>query len=417
MRILQINTYHYRRGGDCVHALALGDALSEAGHEVRFFGMQHPQNLPSADSEYWMPYIDFAELNQSRSVKGAVQVLRRTLYSHQAARRLGDMIDRWRPDVAHLHSIHGHLSLSVLVELGRRGIPVVWTLHDYKLLCPNTQLMVRGAVCERCRGNRFTQCTLNRCKKDSLAASVMATLEAEVDEIIDPERRVDRFIAPSRFLVEKFADFGWSTAKFEHIPSFTPADSVPVARTPEQGRFVYTGRLDPAKGVGTLIEAVGRTAGVTLDVAGEGPMEAELRALAEAVAPGRVTFHGRVGPPELAALRDLSLAAVVPSEWYENSPYAVTEAFGRGCPVVAADIGGLPELVSGDGNGLLFTPGDAEGLAAALRRLASDPALQESLSAGALASAGHLGIDQYIPRLLAVYRSAAGRPTTSERPQ
>jgi glycosyltransferase involved in cell wall biosynthesis len=405
MRVLQVNTYHYRRGGDAVHALAVGEALSEAGHDVRFFGMQHPQDLPSPDSANWMPYIDFAELNRSKSLGGAVRVLRRTLYSQDAARRLGRMINHWRPDVAHLHSVHGHLSLSVLVELGRRGIPVVWTLHDYSLLCPNTQLMARGAVCERCKGSRFTQCTLNRCKKDSLAASLVATLEAEVDRVIDPGKRVDRFIAPSRFLRDKFADFGWNTAKFEHIPNFVPVDSIPVSRAPVPGRFVYTGRLDPAKGVGTLIEAVGRTADATLEVAGEGPMEAGLRALADAVAPGRVTFHGRVGPVELAALRDSSLAVAVPSEWYENSPYAVTEALGRGCPVVAADIGGLPELVSSEENGLLFAPGDVEDLAGVLRRLADDSALRERLSAGALSSAGELGIEKYLQRLLAVYCS------------
>jgi glycosyltransferase involved in cell wall biosynthesis len=233
----------------------------------------------------------------------------------------------------------------------------------------------------------------------------VATLEAEAVRMVDPEQRVARFIAPSRFLREKFSEFGWDSAKFEHIPNFAPLDSTRVARAPVRGRFAYTGRLDPAKGVETLIRAIGRTTGATLEIAGDGPMGAALRDLAEAVAPSQVTFHGRVDSSELATLRDSSLAVVVPSEWYENSPYAVTEAFGRGCPVLAADIGGLPELVSDGTNGLLFRSGDADSLAQALRRLASDSELQEHLSAGALASAGTLGIDDYMPRLLAVYCS------------
>ena len=403
MRALQVNTYHYRRGGDAVHALAIGEALSEAGHEVRYFGMRHPLNLPSPDESLWMPYIDFAELSQSKSPAAAIRVLRRTLYSREAARRIGRMIDEWRPDVAHLHSIFGHLSLSVLVELNRRGIPVVWTLHDYKLLCPNTHLMLRGAECERCKGNRFMQCTLNRCKKDSLAASLVATLEAEVAEFIGPAGRVDRFIAPSRFLMGKFVEFGWDSGKFEHIPNFAPADDIPIHRAPESGRFAYTGRLDPAKGAGTLIEAVGRTEGATLEVAGEGPLEAELRALADAVAPGRVTFHGRIDQPQLAALRDSSLAVVIPSECHENSPYAMTEAFNRGCPVIAADMGGLPETVADGQNGLLFPSGDAEALAHALHRLMCDGELEGKLEGGARATAATLGIQEYVRRLLAVY--------------
>lgn len=406
MRILQVNVFHYPRGGDAVHALAVGSALSEAGHEVRFFGMHHPQNLPSPDSEHWVPYIDFAELNRTKSPGAAAQVLRRTLYSRDAARRIGAMIDRWRPDVAHLHSVHPQLSLSILVELNRREIPIVWTLHDYKLLCPNTQLAVRGVVCERCKPRRFIQCTLNRCKKDSLAASLVATLEAEVDRFIDSEKRVDRFIAPSVFLMSKFDEFGWDTSKFVHLANFAPADSIPVARWPAPGHFAYTGRLDRAKGVGTLIEAVGRTTGTTLEIAGEGPLEAELRALAEAVAPERVEFLGRVGPTALAALRDRSIAVVVPSEWYENSPYAVTEAFNRGCPVVAADIGGLPELVTSEENGLLFAPGDPDSLSTALQRLAGNPTLRERLGTGARRSARDLGIDEYLSRLLEVYGSA-----------
>ena len=405
MRILQVNTYHYRRGGDAVHALALGEALSHAGHDVRFFGMQHPQNLPSPDSEYWVPYIDFADLNRFKSVGAAAKVLRRALYSRDAARRLGRMIDGWRPDVAHLHSIHGHLSLSVIVELGRRGIPVVWTLHDYKLLCPNTQLMVRGVGCQRCKGNRFFQCTVHRCKKDSVAASLVATLEAEVDEFIDPQKRVDRFIAPSRFLIDKFDEFGRDTTKFVHIPNFAPVDDVPVVRKPVSGRFAYTGRLDPPKGVRTLIEVIGRTRDATLEIAGEGSLEPGFRALADEVAPGRVAFHGRVDAARLAELRDSSVAVVVPSEWYENSPYAVTEAFSRGCPVVASDAGGLPELVSGDRNGLLFRSGDAEDLAHALERLLRDPGLGPRLSAGALETARTLRIADYVTRLLAVYSS------------
>ena len=409
MRVLVVNTYHYARGGAEVHALALASALADAGHDVRFFGMHDPRNEPSPDSSYWTPNIDYAELNRSKSPTAAFEVLRRSLYSSDAARRIGALVDDWRPDVAHVHNIHAHLTLSVVVQLHRRGIPVVWTLHDYKLICPNTSLAVRGDVCERCKGGRFMQCTLNRCKKDSMAASFVATLEAEVGKLVDPQKQVARFIAPSAFLMRKFGEFGWDTSKFVHIPNFAPADEVPVARAPVPGRFVYTGRLDRSKGVGTLLEAVGRAPDVSLDIAGEGPIGGEMRALAEAVAPGRVTFHGRVDAARLATLRDAARAVVVPSEWYENSPYAVLEAFTRGCPVVAADIGGLPELIQDGDNGLLFASGDSDDLVRALRRLVDEPGLSERLDEGALGAAQNYRIDEYVDRLMRVYGSSTHR--------
>jgi glycosyltransferase involved in cell wall biosynthesis len=415
MRVLQVNTYHYPRGGDAVHALALADALTAAGHEVRWFGMQHPENQPSPDSEYWMPYIDFAELSGSRSPRDAFRVLGRTLYSPEAARRIGRMIDAWRPDVAHLHSIHGHVSLSVLVELGRRGIPVVWTLHDYKLLCPDTHLMLRGEECERCKGGRFMQCTLNRCKKGSLPASAVATLEAEVDRFVDPQRRVDRFIAPSCYLMDTFREFGWDTSRFTHLPNFAPVDPIPVRREPRAGRFAYAGRLDRAKGVATLVRAVGAVPGAILAIAGDGPLETDLRALADSAAPGRVTFLGRVGPSDLARLRDGAMAVVIPSECRENSPLTLTEAFARGCPVIAADVGGLPESVTDGENGLLFRSGGVDALACALRRVISDPALEAHMSEGASRSAAGLGIDSYVSRLLDLYCSVIDERVTGER--
>ena len=406
MRVLLVNTYHYARGGDSVHALALGSALEDAGHEVRFFGMQHPDNLPSPDSQFWMPHIDFADLDRSKSARAAIRVLRRSLYSVDAAHRIHRIIEDWRPDIAHLHSIHGHLSLSVLVELHKAGIPVVWTLHDWRLLCPNSTLMVRGMICELCRGGRFRQCVLNRCKKESRAASLVATLEAEVQKVVDVEGDVSRFVAPSMFMLNKFRDFGWDTSKFVHIPNFAPRDASSNNRKPIAGRFLYTGRLSPEKGVRTLLKAIGDVDGASLDVAGEGPIDDDLRTLAREIAPGRVTFHGRVDSERLAALRDSAVAVVVPSEWYENSPLAVAESLARGCPVVAADIGGLPELVAEGTNGLLFASGDAEGLARVLETLVGDVGLGQHLSRGALSEASVFGVEDYVKRLQAVYDDA-----------
>jgi glycosyltransferase involved in cell wall biosynthesis len=265
--------------------------------------------------------------------------------------------------------------------------------------------VLRGVPCERCKGNRFIQCTVNRCKKDSLGASVVATLEAEVDRFIGPAKRVDRFISPSRYLLGKFAEFGWDTAKFVHIPNFAPSPTAAVRRAPAPGRFAYIGRVETPKGIGALIEAIGATEGATLQVAGEGPLEGRYRALAARVAPGRVTFRGLLDQVSLDEIRDSSLALVVPSEWNENGPLTVIEALNRGCPVVASERGGLPEMVQHDVNGLLFPSGDVERLAESLRRMMSEPGLAARLGEQAARESSERSVDVYLSRLLEVYRS------------
>lgn len=351
-------------------------------------------------------------MNRTRSFRTATRVLTRSIYSLEAAKRLGEMLDEWQPDVAHLHSIHGHLTLSVLVELNRRGIPVVWTLHDYRLLCPNTQLMVRGQVCERCSGGRVWNCAIHRCKKDSAAASLVASVEAYVEMFVGVAKRVECFIAPSAFLLSEFRRFGWDTSRFVHLGNFVPAARVVTERCPATGSFVYAGQLVQCKGVHTLIRAVGQIEGATLEIAGTGADEQQLRALAEEVAPDRVAFHGHVSAHELAALRRTATAVVVPSEWFENSPYAVTEAFGAGCPVVAADIGGLPELVIHDENGLLFAPGDVSSLANALTLLKEDSQLVLRLADRAAAAATSMELGEYVEALEQIYEQAVRRGFT-----
>lgn len=411
MKVLLINTFHYRRGGAEVHALDLADQLRAAGHEVRFFAMHHPGNLPSPDSEYWAPEIDYPTLNARKTPAAALRVLRSAIYSRPARAALARMLDDWKPDVAHLHNIHAHLTPSIIDELTARHIPIVWTIHDYKLICPAQGFHIRGEICERCRGQRFWECALHSCKR-SRSASVVATLEAEAHRFLHLPQRVSAFIAPSDFVRRKFIEFGWPADKFVHMANFANVPIVDEVSEPVGRRVLFSGRLTRSKGVLTLVEAMREVPDARLDIAGEGVVRDEI--CETVTAPdwpgGEVRSPGWADAATLSGLIEDAAVIAAPSEWYENSPYSVIEAFAHGRPVVATRIGGLPELVVDGETGLIVEPHAPLELAGALERILDDPDLWRHLAEGALASARSRNPADYVRRLEGLYANViAGR--------
>jgi hypothetical protein len=174
--------------------------------------MRHPFNIPCEDEKYFVDYIDFREANDNKNLSTALSVVSRSIYSIQARENIARLLDRAKPDVAHLQNIHGHITPSIIFELSARSIPMFWTLHDYKLICPNTHLLSHGHICELCKGSAFYQCLLNRCKKDSYSASLVATVEAYAHRVMHFRDNIDGFISPSNFLRTKFLEFGWPRA-------------------------------------------------------------------------------------------------------------------------------------------------------------------------------------------------------------
>jgi glycosyltransferase involved in cell wall biosynthesis len=415
MRILLCSNFYYRRGGDCTYLLALQKMLEEHGHETAVFSMRHPQNLPCPQEEYFVDFLDYAELNKARNPWNAVKVLGRSIWSRQAKRNVARLIADWKPDVAHLQNVHAYLTPSILGPLKAAGVPVVWTLHDFKLLCPDSHFLSNGRICEECRGGRFWRCAGNRCKKGSRAASLVAALEAYVHRWLGVFRAVDRFIAPSRFLRDKFVEFGWPAERFSVLPNFLPAGPAPRPRPAGAGTYgLYLGTLLPFKGVGTLLRALAKAAPHPFHVLGDGESRGELERLAGELGLGdRVAFRGFVQGAELE--RELAGAryAAVPSECYENLPYAALELMARGVPVAASNLGGLPELVRAGETGLLFPAGAAEALAERIGTLWGDPALCAALGERARDFVrAHGDAERHLRELTAIYdglRSARRR--------
>lgn len=364
-KLLNVNSYHYRRGGSDAVYLDHARLMDELGWENAFFSMKHPKNLPTPWDRY---FVDELEFGQAYSPTAKLVMASKVVYSFEARRKLRRLLHDFNPDVAHLHCIYHHLSPSILPALRDAGVPVVMTAHDLKIACPAYKMLNRTGVCERCRDGSVLNVVKYRCVRDSLAASVVVAAESLLHGALDTYRKhLDAVVVPSRFFRDKFIEWGWPVDKFRYIPNYV--DSTRFTPDFEPGRyFLYFGRLAPEKGVGTLIEAA-HAAGVALKIAGTGPEEAALRALAARLG-STVEFVGFQAGDALHALVRCARAVVLPSEWYENAPMSVLESFALGTPVIGADIGGIPEMVVDGETGWTFPSRDTQALADTLNQVA-----------------------------------------------
>ncbi|MDP6528319.1 MAG: glycosyltransferase [Gemmatimonadota bacterium] len=369
MRILLVNKFFYAKGGAERVLFDLLEEYEHAGHETVHFSMQHSRNRPSPWAEFFVEEVDYESVGLLGSVRGAL----RAVHHRKAAARIADLCRSARPTVAHVHNFHHQLSPSILDALRGAGVPVVHTVHDYKLACPNYLLYTNGDVCERCAPGSYFPAVRHRCVRSSLTASVVAWGEMMRAHRTGSVRDgVAAFACPSRFMAEKIHGAGYPRDRIQVVPNGVDPSAFVPASAPGEG-FLYAGRLSREKGLDTLLRAVSRS-GVSLTIAGTGPEEDRLRASAAANGLD-VHFTGRLTRDDLVARMRASRAVVLPSEWYENGPVSVLEAFASGVGVIGADTGGIPEMVRPHKTGLLFPPGDSDALAESMSALESDPDL------------------------------------------
>ncbi len=407
MRILHVNKFLYRRGGAEGYMLDVASLQRSAGHEVGFWGMDHPENdLPQ-------PLVDtFAsnvELEPAPGGLAGVVAAGRMVWSRASAAGMAEAVERFRPDVVHCHNIYHQLSPSILRPLSRAGVPVVMTLHDYKLACPSYQLLADGAPCEACVGHGTWHAAAKQCKGGSLGGSAVLAIESGLHRAFGAYDPVDHFVCPSRFLAGVMRRQGISDDRLSVVNNFTDIPP-PRARDDAGEGIVFAGRLSHEKGVDVAIRAIARSTAGTLHIAGDGPERAALEALAREVAPGRVLFHGRLDAAPLADLVRSCRALTLPARWHENQPMIILEAYAVGTPVVVTDLGGLPELVTSGEHGLVVPAGDDVALATAFDSLAADPGLALAMGRHGRARLDRdFGAQTHLQRLDTVYAQAALR--------
>ena len=379
MKILHVNKYLYRRGGAEAYMLDVAELQEQRGHLVRLWGMDHPDNGDTTCPDRLAPFMELGTVEG-----GAGERLRtagRMIWNVTAERRLGALVDQWRPDVVHLHNVYHQLSPSILRGLRRRGIAMVMTLHDAKLVCPSYQLFADGEICESCIPRRFFQASRRACKDGSRLQSTLLAVESSAHALFGAYGPVQRFICPSRFLLDKMAEGRVYPDRLRHLPHFVHTDQVPGGDP--AGPIVYAGRLSTAKGVADLIDAVAAMdAPPPLVIAGDGPERHGLEARAALVG-SPVTFLGRIDRGALFDLVRTASVAVLPTRGYENQPMSILEASVLGVPTVASRLGGIPELIDDGLTGYLVPAADPAALAKALTAAIADPARTRQLGQAA----------------------------------
>jgi glycosyltransferase involved in cell wall biosynthesis len=396
MKVLLANKFFYDHGGPETVLFATRDLLRRAGHEVVDFAMAGPRNRPSPYASYFAPNVD---LQAVRLAPGSLRTAVRFVDSGVAARNMRRLVRDTRPDIAHLHSINHQLTPSIIRVLREEGVPVVMTLHDYKLVCPAYTLLADGRICESCAGGRFYRAFTTSCR--GRVRSALLAAESYVQHRLRRSYEgVSLFLSPSRFLARKFEEMGFRR-RIEVLPNPSLAGEDATQRAARGSHVLFVGRVVPEKGLRTLCAAAQRS-DARVTVVGDGPQLAELRRDFGHLA--NIEFAGRIEPERARTMMCEALAVVAPSEWYENQPMVILEAFAGGTPVIASDLGGNPELVRDGETGLLHLPGDVGDLAGKLAWAREHPGEMAAMGERARAFAAQFAPEVYLERLLGIYK-------------
>ena len=369
MKVITAHKFFYPGGGADNVFLDTARLLESRGHKVVYFAMKDKRNMSSEYERYFVSGVDY----ESRDLFSIMKASFRILYSVEARIRIGKLLRLERPDIAHLHNIYHHISPSIIHSIKKAGVPVVMTMHDYKLVCASYLLRAGDKICEDCKGGRYYRCFLNRCVKASAAKSLLSTAEMYLHHrIMDIYSLVDAFISPSAFMKRKIEDMGFK-GNIVRLPNFIDFTEFRPKYEWTGRTIAYCGRLSAEKGVGTLISAVKGLKDLRLKIIGDGPLRAQLQARAESEAIDNVEFLGYRSRQEVKEDMGSSMFVIMPSECYENNPKAVMEAFALGKPVLGSRLGGIPELVRDGETGFTFEPFDAADMRAKIISLAERP--------------------------------------------
>ena len=371
MRVLHLNRFNRVIGGKERYIAEVRPLLAERGIGGAEFCLAEAGNAPSPWAAFFPPRLAVDSPNPLRRLQAAA--LR--IYNWQSVRALRRLLDHAPCDVAHVHSAH-HFSAATLLALAQRGVPAVWTLHDYMAICPVGTLFTQDAPCTRCRGGRFYQAVRHRCAQSGLAGSALAALDSAWMRWSGALASVRRFIAPSDFAARTAVAFGLPEDRLVTLQHFAPVDRWLPEAMPEGGPITFIGRLYRQKGAHVFLAALAKLrlpAGQRVVIAGDGPELAALEAQAEHLGLDQVTFTGALDEAGVHRLLKESRFIVVPSIWYEVLGIVILEAFALGRPVIASAIGGIPEVVVHGQTGLLCRPGDADELADKIAALLSNP--------------------------------------------
>jgi glycosyltransferase involved in cell wall biosynthesis len=406
MRILYCNKYDYPFSGTEAYLFELIEQMEKRGHESALFSMDHRRNSAFKGRSYRIPYMDFKDPNASLLKKARMAA--HALYSPSARRAMRNCLADFSPDLAHVRGIYHHLSPSILWELKKQGIPVIYHLNDFKILCPTYNFVADDRPCDLCSGGKFHHAATRGCYAGTRVSAVVIAAEAYLHKWLRTyDRCVDLFLAPSNFVREKLIAAGFSERRIEVLPHF---QSLPTNETliADEGYVLYFGRLSSEKGVDDLLHAMAQSPHIPLVIVGDGRDRQRLETLAQKLGLTQVRFTGTVHGEQLQRLIAGCRFSVFPSHAYETLGKSILESYAWGRRVIASDLGSRRELVEHGVTGLLYLDGNREQLAHSITFLFGRTDLVQKMGDAARirVKANH-DPDDHMEKLLEIYRRLA----------
>lgn len=404
MRILMVNKFLHPNGGSETYIFKIGEYLNANGHEVQFFGMEHEGRIVGNHAESYTSDMDFHT--------GKLQKLLypfRILYSFEARKKIRAVLEDFNPEVVHLNNFNFQLTPSILYEvkkfarIRKMKLPIIYTAHDSQLVCPN-HLMLRPPnqeKCYRCKGGRFIQCVIGRCIHQSLVKSILGSLEGYLYQILKTYKHLDSIICPSQFMenrLQKCKILSNKTVVLHNFVEESYREQVNTFHLEEKEDYVlYFGRYSKEKGVLELLEVCKQLPDVKFIFAGNGPLDEQVNKVKN------VKNVGFQSGKDLVKLIQKARFALVVSICYENCPFSVMEAQMYQTPVIASNLGGIPELLQNGKTGLLFESGNLSDLKEKIEFLWKHVEISKELSVNCK-QAKFDTLEIYCTKLMKIYR-------------
>ena len=368
MNILIANWTWFQSGGDWTYIDSVCKIYESKCHTIIPFSVHNEKNFPTPFEKYFLSGIDYKIYYNNLSIKSAFNLLNNSIYSTEAKQKLKLLLSEHNVDIAQFNNINNYHTPSIIPVLKKSKIPIVWRILDYKLICPNNTFLSHDKICEECYKHKYYNCILKKCRKNSLAASSLMALESYFYYLLPYYKQIDMFLFQSEFTRDMFVKYGFDKNRTHIIEN--PYDCVNVKPKYEgEGYILYFGRISKEKGILTLLKAMKTLPEIEVKIVGDGPDYEEYINFASDNLIRNVKFLGAKWNKELEPIIKDCEFVIVPSEWYDPSPYVVLQAYSYGKPVIAANIGGLKDLIINNSTGLLFNSGDEKDLADSISKL------------------------------------------------
>lgn len=380
---------------------SLADHLEKLGHEVEYFGMYDEKNIVGNSKDLYTQNMDF----HTRKLERFLYPFK-IIYSFEAKKKIIQVIDDFKPDIVHINNINFQLTPSIIYGIKKKGIPLVQTVHDYQMLCPNHLFynFVKSMPCEDCINGSYASCIKYKCVHGSLVKSILAAIEAKLYFLLKTYKNIDLFICPSNFLRKKLlAARGYYEGKIKTIHNFIDKDKFANNNRQEDSYIVFIGRLSKEKGIEHIAGVARLLPEYNFVVAGSGPDEELLKDIEN------IKLTGFIGGDELAELIGNAKVLLLPSLCYENCPLSILEALSMGVPVVTMKSGGMAELVKDGVTGTLVDERIPEGIATKLKETIENKDYYRSLKENCKRESDNiLSVETYSDILIKEYKKLVG---------